>query len=78
MILETIQQKPHGGSAWMPPADLGECAAGLVNVVVKGMENLAAPHDLIPLEVALLRAFLRQEEWTTRSWPTCSPSDRPA
>ena len=49
----------------MPPTDLGDCVAGLVNVVAKGMANLAGPHDLIPLEFALLRAFLRQEEWTT-------------
>ena len=64
MSLETIQQKPHGGSAWTPPTGLGECVVGLVNVVAKGIANLAAPHDLIPLEFALLRAFLRQEEWT--------------
>ena len=65
MSLEPIQRKPRGGLAWTPSTGLGECVAGLVNVVAKGMANLAAPHDLIPLEFALLRAFLRQEEWTT-------------
>ena len=65
MGLEPIQQKPHGASAWTPATDLGECVAGLVSVVAKGMANLAAPHDLIHLEFALLRAFLKQEEWTT-------------
>ena len=63
--LETIQQKPQGNADRTPPTDLGACVAGLVNVVAKGMANLVAPHDLIPLEFALLRAFLRQEEWTT-------------
>ena len=51
--------------AWTPSADLGECVAGLVNVVARGMADLVAPHGLIPLEFALLRLFLRQEEWTT-------------
>lgn len=39
--------------------------AALVNVVAKGMADLVAPHMLIPLEFALLRLFLAQEEWTT-------------
>ncbi len=64
MSLETIQQKPQVNPDRTPPTGLGECVVGLVNVVAKGIANLAAPHDLIPLEFALLRAFLRQEEWT--------------
>ena len=39
--------------------------AHLVNSVAKGMAELVAPHDLIPLEFALLRVFLGEEERTT-------------
>ena len=39
--------------------------AVLVNAVAKGMAELVAPHDLIPLEFALLRVFLGEEERTT-------------
>ena len=45
--------------------DLGACVAGLVNVVAKGMAELVAPHNLQPLEFALLRLFLQKERWTT-------------
>ena len=57
------ETSPHGASRG-PSADLGECVASLVNVVAKGMEELVAPHGFIPLEFALLRAFLQKEEWT--------------
>ena len=39
--------------------------AHLVNAVAKGMAELVAPHGLIPLEFALLRVFLGEEERTT-------------
>ena len=65
MSLEPTEEQSRNGAAWKPPADLGECVAALVNVVAKGMAKLAAPHELTPLELALLRVFLRQEEWTT-------------
>ena len=65
MSLEPTGEQPGNGAAGTPPADLGECVAGLVNVVAKGIAELVAPHQLIPLEFALLRLFLRQEEWTT-------------
>ena len=46
------------------PADLGSCAAVLVNALAKGTAELVAPHGLIPLEFALLRLFLGNEQWT--------------
>ncbi len=54
----------HGAPEPMAP-DLGACVAGLVNVVAKGMAELVAPHNLQPLEFALLRLFLQKERWTT-------------
>ena len=38
---------------------------GLANAVAWGMEEQVAPYNLIPLEFAILRAFLGREEWTT-------------
>ena len=64
MTLETTV-KNNGAPAWKLPADLGECVAVLVNAVTTGRADLVAPHDLIPMEFALLRLFLRREEWTT-------------
>ena len=55
----------NGAPDWKLPPDLGECVAGLVNAVATGIADLVAPHDLIPMEFALLRLFLRREEWTT-------------
>ena len=65
MSMEPSRPLPEDGEAWNTSPDLGECVAGLVSVVAKGMAEQVAPHDLVPLEFALLRAFLRQEEWTT-------------
>ena len=65
MSLERNQEQYRNGAAWKSAVDLGECVAGLVNVVAKGMADLVTPHELVPLEFALLRVFLRQEEWTT-------------
>ena len=48
-----------------PPADLGGCVTGLVNVAYKGMAEQVASYNLIPLEFTLLRTFLDKEEWTT-------------
>ena len=48
-----------------PPLDLGECVTGLANAVARGMEEQVAPYNLIPLEFAILKAFLGREEWTT-------------
>ena len=59
----TREQSPNGASRRLF-ADLPECVACLANVVAKGMEELVAPHGFIPLEFALLRAFLQKEEWT--------------
>ena len=55
----------NGAPDWKLPPDLGECVAGLMNAVATGIADLVAPHDLIPMEFALLRLFLRREEWTT-------------
>ena len=65
MSLDPTQQQVNGGEAGTPSNDLGPCVAALVNAVAKGMAELVAPHDLIPLDFALLRLFLGVEEWTT-------------
>ena len=39
--------------------------AGLVNVAARGMAEQVVPHNLLPLEFALLRIFLDREECTT-------------
>ena len=65
MSLDPIQQQLRSGEAGTPSNDLGPCVAILVNAVAKGMAELVAPHDLIPLEFALLRVFLREKERTT-------------
>ena len=65
MSLDPIQQQLRSGEAGTPSNDLGPCVAVLVNAVAKGMAELVAPHDLIPLEFALLRVFLGEEERTT-------------
>ena len=65
MSLDPIQQQIKSGEAGTPSNDLGPCVAVLVNAVAKGMAELVAPHDLIPLEFALLRVFLGEEERTT-------------
>ena len=68
MSLDPTQQQSRGGEAGTPSNDpsneLGPCVAVLVNAVAKGMAELVAPHDLIPLEFALLRVFLGEEERT--------------
>ena len=64
MNLGPTQQESEGGEA-TPSNVLGPCVAGLVNAVAKGMADLVAPHRLIPLEFALLRAFLDEQERTT-------------
>ena len=65
MSLDPNQQQLKSGEAGTPSNDLGPCVAVLVNAVAKGMAELVAPHDLIPLEFALLRVFLGEEERTT-------------
>ena len=65
MSMEPSRPLSQSGPVRISSLDLGECVAGLVNIVAKGMADQVASHDLIPLEFALLRAFLRQEEWTT-------------
>ena len=50
---------------WTPPTDLGTCVTGLVNAVARGMAETVAPHGLTHIDFALLRLFLRVEEWTT-------------
>ena len=44
--------------------DLGMSVASLVNVVSKGTAELVASQNLAPLEFAILRGFLGNEEWT--------------
>ena len=44
-------------------ADLGSCVTRLVNVLAKGTEELVEPHGLTPMDYALLRLFLRREQW---------------
>ena len=64
MSLDPTQQQLRGGEGRTPSHDLGACVADLVNAVAKGMAELVAPHDLIPLEFALLRVVLGKEECT--------------
>ena len=65
-MVEPTEEQPQGGPApTPPPLDLGECVTGLANAVARGMEEQVAPYNLIPLEFAILRAFLGREEWTT-------------
>ena len=65
-MAEPTEEQPQGGPAPTPsPLDLGECVTGLANAVARGMEEQVAPYNLIPLEFAILRAFLGREEWTT-------------
>ena len=65
-MVEPTEEQPQGGPApTPPPLDLGECVTGLANAVARGMEEQVAPYNLIPLEFAILRAFLDREEWTT-------------
>ena len=63
-----VQQPPQWSQGSRPAAgpstDLGACVDGLVNTVVKGMEAEVATHGLTPLQFALLRVFLQEEEWT--------------
>ena len=65
MSLDPPQQQKRTGEAGTPSNDLGPCVAVLVNAVAKGMAELVTPHGLIPLEFALLRVFLGEEERTT-------------
>ncbi len=48
----------------MPLNSLGQYAAALLNVVAEGVEAEAEAYNLKPLEFALLRLFLTEEEWT--------------
>ena len=64
MSLDPIQQQLRSGEAGTPSNDLEPCVAVLVNAVAEGMAELVARHDLIPLEFALLRVFLGEEERT--------------
>ena len=69
MDLDQTQQRaapsraaPSNGE---PSTDLGSCVAGLINTLAKGTADLMTPHGLIPLDFALLRFFLGNEQWTT-------------
>ena len=44
--------------------DLGSCVTRLVNVLAKGTEEVVEPHDLIPMDYAVLRLFLHRQQWT--------------
>ena len=57
--------------------DLGDCVTGLVNAAYRGMAEQVASYDLIPLEFALLRAFLGKEEWTTTQLAQVLPVKAP-
>ena len=59
------------------PADLGSCVAGLVNALAKGTVDLMAPHGLIPMEFALLRLFLGNEQWTVTQLAQTLPVKAP-
>ena len=78
MSLDPTQQQSRGGEAGTPSNHLGPCVAVLVNAVAKGMAELVAPHDLIPLEFALLRVFLGEEERTATQLARILPSRCPA
>ena len=65
MTSEPNRQLSQGDPPWSAPSDLGECVAALVNVVARGMEEISAPHGLAHMEFALLRLFMKREEWTT-------------
>ena len=44
--------------------DLGSCVTRLINVLAKGTEEVVEPHDLIPMDYAVLRLFLHRQQWT--------------
>ena len=56
----TQQQAVFDVGEW---EDLGSCVTRLVNVLAKGTEELVEPYGLTPMEYALLRLFLRKEQW---------------
>ncbi len=72
------QQCQLGG--WGPGADkpsvnLGECVAGLINAVDKGMADEVAPYNLIPLEFGILRICLQRGECTATQLAEVLPTD---
>ena len=60
-----LTRQQGGPSEGGPSIDLGSCVAGLVNTLAKGTAHLMAPHGLIHIDFALLRLFIRREQWTT-------------
>ena len=50
---------------WTLPHDLDTCVTSLANAVARVMAQIAAPHGLTHIDFALLRLFLRVDEWTT-------------
>ena len=56
----TQQQAVFEEGEW---TDLGSCVTRLVNVLAKGTEELVEPHGLTTMDYALLRLFLRREQW---------------
>ena len=63
MSQEPTQQSPDSHARASYP-DLGECVAGLVNAVARGMAQIVASHGLIHIDFAILRLLLGVEAWT--------------
>ena len=59
------------------PIDLGACVGGLVNTLAKGAAELIAPHGLSPIDYAVLRLFLDQEQWTVTELAQALPVQAP-
>ena len=52
---------------------IGESVTALMTAVYRGIAEQVNPHNLNPLDFAVLRSFLRQEEWTTTALANILP-----
>ena len=66
------EREPQAG---IQPIDLGTCAVNLENASAKWVADVVAPYDLVFLDFALLKRFLRQEEWTSTQLAQILPVD---
>ena len=67
----------HAGLKGRESTDLGSCLAGLANTLARETAGLVATHGLIPLDFALLRLFLRREQWTATQLAQALPVKPP-
>ena len=74
------EQPPRGDAQEIQPtgdeaaeSTIGESVSALVTAVYRGIAEQVNPHNLNPLDFAVLRSFLRQEEWTTTALANILP-----